>query len=442
MEDNSNIISTNILNRINDIFEIKSFKNKKKIKKYKSIKNSKRIRIKDDIKKNKDNEANNLSTNKFEVKNINNKKERNPGVDLVRLIAMYGTVINHTIYMYGAESKYRQYSKSLRLFHILTGWHNNGFALLSGVVGYKTNKYANLLYLWLFVTFYNVGIRLYFIKFRKYADINIDLSKYFYPLMFRRYWYFTAYFGMYLFLPAVNKGISILKKYELLLIVISTNFLFVFWRDLKNPNEDVFQMASGGSVLWLFSFYFTGAYIGKYNVIYSGFKRYIFCFICIFIYLSSSYAFYKKFYNELYLGNGYYQRKIVSILNQFLTDKFDGLFKITNSIVVTLFFMQIHYNKYIAKFISFFGQLAFSVYIIHGNPYVYNIILAHSFEKEPYNLSRNSVLIKVALCGLKILVSCLFIDVFRHLLFSFLRIRKICIFLENIMNKILSKLIN
>ena len=375
------------------------------------------------------------------MKNTNIKKERNPGVDLVRLLAMYGTLINHIIYVYGVDGKYHQHTKSLRLFHILLCWHNNGFALLSGIVGYKTNKYSNLLYLWLFVSFYNVVIRLYFIKVRKEFVRNPDTPKYFYPIIYRRYWYFTAYFGMYLFLPAVNKGFTILKKYEFLLIVISTNFLFGFWRDLKNPNEDVFQMNRGVSVLWLFSFYFTGAYIGKYKVNYSGFKKYIFCFICIFIYLSTSYAFYKKFY-ELYLGNGYYQRKIVSLLNQFLTDRFDGLFKITNSIVVTLFFMQIHYNKYIAKFISFFGSLAFSNYIIHGNPFVTNIILAHSFDKEPYNLSRNALLIKVSLYGLKILVTCLFIDVFRHLLFSFLRIRKICLFLENIMNKILSKLIN
>ena len=313
---------------------------------------------------------------------------------------------------------------------------------MSGIVGYKTNKYANLLYLWLFVSFYNVAIRLYFIKIRKEVVRNLDISKYFFPIIYRRYWYFTAYFGMYLFLPAVNKGFTILKKYEFLLIVISTNFLFVYWRDLKNPNEDVFQMNRGVSVLWLFSFYFTGAYIGKYKVNYSGFKKYIFCFICILIYLSTSYAFYKKFYNELYLGDGYYQRKIESLLNQFLTDRFDGFFKITNSIVVTLFFMQIHYNKYIAKFISFFGSLAFSIYIIHCNPFVSNIILAHSFDKEPYNLSRNALLIKVSLYGLKILVTCLFIDVLRHLLFVILRIKKICLFLENIMNKILSKLIN
>ena len=125
---------------------------------------------------------------------------------------MYGTLINHIIYVYGVDGKYHQYTKSLRLFHILLCWHNNGLALLSGIVGYKTNKYSNLLYLWLFVSFYNVVIRLYFIKVRKEFVRNPDTPKYFYPIIYRRYWYFTAYFGMYLFLPAVNKGISILKK--------------------------------------------------------------------------------------------------------------------------------------------------------------------------------------------------------------------------------------
>ena len=63
MEDNSNIISTNFLNRNSDISEVKSSKNGKKIKKHRPTKFSKRIRVKDDIKKNKDDEVVNINTN-------------------------------------------------------------------------------------------------------------------------------------------------------------------------------------------------------------------------------------------------------------------------------------------------------------------------------------------------------------------------------------------
>ena len=37
---------------------------------------------------------------------------------------------------------------------------------------------------------------------------DIELNKDYYPMIFNRYWYFTAYFGMYLILPVINKGIA------------------------------------------------------------------------------------------------------------------------------------------------------------------------------------------------------------------------------------------
>jgi 5'-AMP-activated protein kinase catalytic alpha subunit len=44
------------------------------------------------------------------------------------------------------NSKYSKYSRYLKIIHILTGWHINGFALISGIVGYKSYGYANLFY--------------------------------------------------------------------------------------------------------------------------------------------------------------------------------------------------------------------------------------------------------------------------------------------------------
>ena len=156
-------------------------------------------------------ENNNLEIKYFNEKNNNmfkktpnNRKIRNPSVDLIRLIAMYGTIINHILYHGQGIYKYSKYQRQLKLFHIILFWHNNAFALISGVVGYKTNKYSNLLYLWFYVVFYSVGIHLYFLKFSHNSNIGISLYKEFFPVIFERYWYFTAYFGMYLFVPAIK----------------------------------------------------------------------------------------------------------------------------------------------------------------------------------------------------------------------------------------------
>jgi len=86
--------------------------------------------------------SNNINDNENTKKNV---KIRNPGVDLVRIIAMIGIIYNHLIYQDAAKTKYSKF-QHLKLLFVFLFWHNNGYALISGVIGYKTNKYSNLLY--------------------------------------------------------------------------------------------------------------------------------------------------------------------------------------------------------------------------------------------------------------------------------------------------------
>ena len=241
---------------------------------------------------------------------------------------------------------------------------------------------------------------------------------------------------MYLFLPVINKGIASLTKYEFRLVVLSTIGVFVLWRDYKNPRRDIFHLREGYSVLWLLTFYLTGAFIGKYRVNYSGFKKYIYCLFCIFLYTFITYIYYKSYFNELYLGDGYYQRKIVSLLKIMLNERFDSSLFIIQSIIACLFFTQIHYNKYIAKFICFLGPLAFGIYLIHIHPIIHENILNHIYDNEPKHLSLKDTIILVTWKPFKVFCLCILIDLFRHLLFTLLRLRKIFIYIETKMNQI------
>ena len=244
----------------------------------------------------------------------NNKKEdnipkitkiRNPGVDLVRLISMYNIIINHYLHFGNAYGHFPKFNRQLLLMHYFTDWHNNSFILISGIVGYKTNKYSNLFYLWISVFLYSVGIHKYILYYKKGYIINYDMNKEYYPIIFRNYWYFTTYFAMYLFLPVMNTGISYLSKYDLRLVVMSTLGVLILWKDYKNPSNDVFHMSSGNSVLWFLVYYLTGAYIGKYHVNYVGIKKFIYCFINLILFLFASYILFKAMHKELYyfIGN-------------------------------------------------------------------------------------------------------------------------------------------
>ena len=54
---------------------------------------------------------------------------------------------------------------------------------------------------------------------------------------------------MYLFLPIITKGISILTKFEFTSVVISTIGILVVWGDIKNPDKNVFGSNYGMTVI-------------------------------------------------------------------------------------------------------------------------------------------------------------------------------------------------
>ena len=117
-------------------------------------------------------------------------------------------------------------------------------------------------------------------------------------------------------------------------------------------------------------------------------------------------------------------------LKGILTERFDSFLKIAQSISVCLFFMQISYNKYIAKIICFLGPLVFGIYLIHAHPLINDNVLKHIFDNEPKDLKLNSVIKFVLWKSFKIFFFGIFVDYFRNLLFNLLRLKKIFMFVE------------
>ena len=198
---------------------------KRSKKKYKNLLNKASLLINNKIKKQEINNNNNKKDNK------QIKKERNPGIDLIRLLTQYCIVLVHYLGFGNVYKYFYMHERTLRLIQSFIEWHNNAFILISGIVGYKTSKYSNLLYLWLMVVFYSVGINKYVLTYKKEFHVNQDINKLYYPMIYNLYWYYTQYFGMYLFLPVINKGISQLSRYEFRLVVMSTLGIFVLWKD-------------------------------------------------------------------------------------------------------------------------------------------------------------------------------------------------------------------
>ena len=375
-------------------------------------------------------------TNKFdkiEAKRIDNNakqiKIRNPGIDLVRLLSMYAIIIHHILIHTKIFKKYRQY-KELKLMNMLTFWHVSSYALISGCVGYKTNKYSNLLYLMLLVLFYSTGLTYFINKFKPQFHTRKLIYIDFFPVIYEAYWYFTQYFGMYLFLPVINKGIQALNKIELRTVFLSLIFVFIVMKDYMNPKRDPFRMSSGYSSKWLTICFLAGAYLAKFRQVYYGIKKIILLLVCIFIFFYSAYLCYRLTYYSIDNKKGYYKAKIMTFLKSIFVKRISAVPMIFESFSVLIFFTHIQYNKYLAKIITFIAPLTFGTYLIHYHPIVKVTILKYLFLKDPKNLPLNIIIKLVLFRGIKMFIICLIIDYFRNILFTILKIKKICIYFE------------
>ena len=162
--------------------------------------------------------------------------------------------------------------------NITTSFHVTTLGLISGYIGYKSNKYSNLFYLWFWAEFYSLSITFFLNKFRPELETGKFNYTYFCPVIFGKYWYFTKYLGMYLFLPVINKGISLLTKYELRNVFMSLIFILIIERDIVNPKGDEFKVSDGFSYIWLLICFIMGAYFGKFKHNYHGCKNLFFVF--------------------------------------------------------------------------------------------------------------------------------------------------------------------
>ena len=114
--------------------------------------------------------------------------------------------------------------------------------------------------------------------------------------------------------------------------------IFIVWKSYMIRKDDHFKMNGGMSTIWLLCLYIIGGYIGKFNVVYSGIKSYIFSFIYIFIFLFSCYI-HNKYNNYTIIEySGNYAIKLKNFIKRLSSDEITCVIKFTQSISLVLFF--------------------------------------------------------------------------------------------------------
>ena len=364
-------------------------------------------------------------------------KIRNAGIDLGRIISMYFIIIQHILYHGKATQKFNQYKELINLNSFIF-CSVSCYIFISGYVGYKSTKYSNLLYLYLCTLFYKIGIALFFIKFKPLIYNRKIERMDFLPFFSDEYWYFTRHFGMYLFLPIINKGLENISKLQLKAGIIIIIGFFIILKDYLIPQYDIFNFNNGYSVIWFLVFYITGAYFGKFKEDKTFFKRIIYSILYIIMFVSPAYLCINLPHYPVKNNGKNFKDKIIIFLKHIFVVRINSFTMILQAISVTLFLTNINYNEYIAKIITFIGPLTFGIYLIHDNNIIRGNLMKHLLDKYPKSLFLNQVCKIIFSKALKIFAICLPIDYIRNILFKKCQIRRICILVEKLIFKLIS----
>ncbi len=343
--------------------------------------------------------------------------ERNLGIDFLRMLAMFMVSTLHILGQGGILANAGVLSVNYEIawfLEIAAYCAVNCFALISGYVyGNSKFKYSRIVSLWLQVTFYTVIITAIFAIFVPGSVGIKEWIKAFFPTLFSQYWYFTAYFGMFFFIPFLNHLLNSLKKRDLQILLFSIIVVFSILPTLRRA--DVFNTGLGYSTLWLTALYLIGGYIKKYSVENRVQAKWfiLLYFVCIVLTWLSKLTI--EFVTAYYLGTVKYGYLLVWYTSP--TILFAG-------IALLFFFSKCTFNnELLSKSIKILAPVSFSVYLIQTQNLVWEYIMRERFVSYcQYSAIKMAVYILITAFSSYIL--CSLIDLVRVKIFKFLNINR------------------
>lgn len=364
----------------------------------------------------------------------NNTKRRNYGMDIFKIFSMFMVVAVHVMdgivpgCQSGTTNEY--VAKFIQTFFFFAV---NCFALSSGYIQWNIKyKFNRIVRLWMPVFFYSVSITILFLIFSPGLCSKGTILLNFFPLLSSRYWYFTSYVILFLFIPYINKLIqSITKEQHMKLSII----LFIVFSIIPMLAFDTstFNTNLGFSFYWLFVVYIWGSYLGRYGLnirIRKGIIIFILCYVITFF---SRFQF------------GIENIPILSyIADRLAFYRYDSPTMVIGSMALLAIFARMDVNnEKVIKIVNLITPLTFNIYIIHSNPLIkVNILHRHlPVIAELFTIPMLFVSMGIIVA---IFVVCLFIDWIRFKLFKLIKadrlVEIISSFIEKKMNALVSKL--
>lgn len=343
--------------------------------------------------------------------------KRNLGVDLLRIFSMYLVVVLHVLGQGGILTGLTPYSPSYYtawLVEVAAYCAVDCFGLISGYVSYRREyNLRKLLPVWAQAAVYSVGITVLFRLFVPGTVGLRDLLLAFFPAASQKYWYFTAYFGLFFFLPFLNLLVNSLD--EKLARRLAITLIAVFSLLPAAFRSDLFFTRGGYTFLWLAVLYLLGACLGRYGgekgpsplACLGGYA------LCLLLTWGSKLAL--ETATIRLFGEPRWADTLVSYTSP--TVLFSAVF-------LLLFFRQLPLrSSLLRRGIGFFSPLAFGVYLIHTHPLVWNHLLAGRFAAYT-SLPLGLCIVAALLTAAIIFLACALIDLLRMRIFHVVLRRK------------------
>lgn len=314
------------------------------------------------------------------MENIKVQKEREIKFEYLRIFSMIIIIMAHYAGHGGvAEINNITVNRLIGSFLEIGGKLGvNLFILISGYFLVNSKfKSKKILKLELQVWFYSVILGFIGICcLQKNISIK-DILKIILPVTSGLYWFPTAYIGMYLLTPFINRLINNMDKnnYKALLTILFVTISIVptFIPIAKGFSNNVFIFV-----------YLIAAYIKKYDITIFKNKNYrnilLSISIFLFIYLSQVIC--------IFLGS---KIEMLKLGTSYLRTQ-NSFFMIMLSIFIFMIFKNMNTKKH-SKFILLLSKASFGVYLFHDNPYFKGILWKDILKTEHFYYQNIIVLI-------------------------------------------------
>lgn len=281
----------------------------------------------------------------------NVKKERSSNFELFRIVAMFLVLVVHADFFSlnvpetsdflssPIPSMARVFFQSLSIgcvdmFVLLSGW----FGIHPKIKGFTSFIYQCL--------FFACGI---YVVCLAAGLTSFNLKDFFFLVTFRRYWFVTAYIGLYILSPLLNAFVEKATEKQLRWFVIAFYSFELFYSWFA---RSVTFFASGYSTMSFIGLYMLARYLHLYPHKLTRMSKWLDLGVFIAVVV----------FQTIVLSVG--QQKSIPAGSSWLFS-YESPLVIAASVSLLLFFSKLHFRS---KMVNVIGKSSFAVYLLHLHP--------------------------------------------------------------------------